>query len=418
MLKNFLFAFVFSLFSLGAVAEIKQPPAPALEQHPQSQPVELFFFWSHFCPHCLKAKPFVENLAQQYAWLKLHSYDLVDHPENGTRYATMARELNTVANAVPGFIFCGQVLMGFDSAINSGKDLENKLLACHEKGYKPANTPPVKTVAKETVDLPLLGKIDAQAYSLPVFTLIIAALDAFNPCAFFVLCFLLSLIVHSHNRLRIAIIGGTFVLFSGVMYFVFMAAWLNVFLYTQQLVFITTLAGIIAIVVGVINIKDYFFFKQGVSLSIPETAKPKLFQRMRTITQTAHYPMMLAATAILAIAANSYELLCTAGFPMVYTRVLTLNALSSQQYYLYLALYNLIYIVPLLLIVAIFTVTLGNKKLSEREGRVLKLLSGNMMLGLGLILFFAPDLLNNMLASVLVMAIAVAMTFVLAQRKT
>jgi hypothetical protein len=134
---------------------------------------------------------------------------------------------------------------------------------------------------------------------------------------------------------------------------------------------------------------------------------------MRVITQTAQWPMMLAATAVLAIAANSYELLCTAGFPMVYTRVLTLNALSSQQYYLYLALYNFIYIVPLLLIVAIFTWTLGNKKLSEREGRLLKLLSGNMMLGLGLLLFFAPQLLSNMLASILVMVVAVAITLVL-----
>jgi hypothetical protein len=220
--------------------------------------------------------------------------------------------------------------------------------------------------------------------------------------------------VHSKDRWRMAIIGGTFVLFSGVMYFLFMAAWLNLFLFTQQLAFITALAGMIAIVVGLINIKDYFFFQQGISLSLSETAKPKLFQKMRLITQTAQWPMMLGATAILAIAANSYELLCTAGFPMVYTRVLTLNALSSEQYYLYLALYNFIYIVPLLLIVALFTFTLGSKKLSEREGRLLKLLSGNMMLGLGLMLFFAPQLLNNMLTSLLVMVIAIALTFVLA----
>ena len=135
---------------------------------------------------------------------------------------------------------------------------------------------------------------------------------------------------------------------------------------------------------------------------------------MRTITQTAEWPLMLGATALLAIAANSYELLCTAGFPMVYTRVLTLSALSSGQYYLYLALYNFIYILPLLLIVAIFTFTLGSKKLSEREGRLLKLLSGNMMLGLGLMLCFAPQLLSNMLASVSVMLIAIVISLVIA----
>lgn len=407
MFKSILFALAFSLFSVGILAEPKQPlSAEPIPQYTQSQTVDLFFFWSHFCPHCLEAKPVVENLAQRYPWLKLHSHDLIENQDNVNLYVKMATQLHTTPNAVPAFIFCGQLQVGF----SSGLELEKKLLACHESKQTQAQ----QQLADEALDIPVLGKIHYQDFSLPVFTLIIAALDAFNPCAFFVLCFLLSLIVHSKERWRIMLIGGTFVLFSGLMYFLFMAAWLNLFLFTKQLAFITALAGIIAILVGVINIKDYFFFQQGVSLSIPESAKPKLFQKMRTITQTAHWPMMLGATAILAIAANSYELLCTAGFPMVYTRVLTLNALSSSQYYLYLALYNVIYIVPLLLIVAVFTFTLGSRKLSEREGRVLKLLSGNMMLGLGLILFFAPQLLNNMMASMLVMVIAIAITFTLA----
>lgn len=405
MFKSIILVLILMLSSFDIIAEEKQP---LLLQ--QSQTVELFFFWSHSCPHCLESKPFVESLSQRYYWLKLHSYDLVNNQDNVTRYINMAKQLNTQANAVPGFIFCNQIQIGFDSITTTGKELENKLIMCHESIQKKIHT----SLNKEVIQIPLLGKIHYQDFSLPVFTLIIAGLDAFNPCAFFVLCFLLSLIVQSRDRWRIALIGGTFVLFSGLMYFVFMAAWLNLFLYTQEIVFITALAGIIAIIVGLINIKDYFFFQKGVSLSIPETAKPKLFQRMRVITQTAQWPLILAATVVLAIAANSYELLCTAGFPMVYTRVLTLNALSSEDYYLYLALYNFVYIVPLLLIVAIFTWTLGRKKLSEREGRLLKLLSGNMMLGLGLLLFFTPQLLSNMLASILVMAIAIVMTLILA----
>jgi thiol-disulfide isomerase/thioredoxin len=404
MFKAIFFVLMLSLSSINAVAEEKQTLFSSPQQNQQT--VELFFFWSHFCPHCLEAKPYVENLAQRYSWLKLHSHDLINNQENVNLYVSMANQLHVTPNAVPAFIFCGQIQVGF----SSGLELEKKLLDCHESKQTQAK----QSLAEEVIDIPVLGNIHYQQFSLPVFTLIIAALDAFNPCAFFVLCFLLSLIVHSRDRVRIAVIGGTFVLFSGLMYFFFMAAWLNLFLYTRQVAFITALAGIIAILAGVINIKDYFFFQKGVSLSIPESAKPKLFQRMRMIAQTAQWPLMLAATAILAIAANSYELLCTAGFPMVYTRILTLNALSTQQYYLYLALYNVIYVVPLLLIVTVFTYTLGNKKLSEREGRVLKLLSGNMMLGLGLLLFFAPQLLNNMLASVLIMLIAVAITVVLA----
>ena len=123
---------------------------------------------------------------------------------------------------------------------------------------------------------------------------------------------------------------------------------------------------------------------------------------------------MIIATIVLAIAANSYELLCTAGLPMVYTRVLTLNELSSIQYYLYLAFYNVIYIIPLLLIVVMFTLTLGSKKISEKAGRLLKFLSGSMMLGLGAILLLKPEWLNNMLISVAVIGGSILLTVLLA----
>ena len=76
-------------------------------------------------------------------------------------------------------------------------------------------------------------------------------------------------------------------------------------------------------------------------------------------------------------------LLCTAGFPMVFTRILTLQQLPTWQYYTYLAAYNLIYILPLLIIVVIFAVTLGAHQLSERQGRFLKLLAGVMMFRAG-----------------------------------
>ncbi|MGR9088818.1 MAG: hypothetical protein ACU841_17365 [Gammaproteobacteria bacterium] len=127
-----------------------------------------------------------------------------------------------------------------------------------------------------------------------------------------------------------------------------------------------------------------------------------------------HWPAMILATAVLAVVANSYELLCTDGLPMVYTRVLTLNKLSGYGYYLYLILYNLVYIVPLLLIVALFVATMGSKKLSERQGRLLKLLSGNMMLGLGVILLWAPEKLSDMSVSAAVIAAAVALTLMIA----
>lgn len=269
------------------------------------------------------------------------------------------------------------------------------------------------------VSLPLVGTVDTSRLSLPVLTLVIAAFDSFNPCAFFVLFFLLSLLVHAHSRQRMVVIGGVFVLFSGLLYFLFMAAWLNFFLLFGRLGVITSVAGVVALVIAVLNIKDFFFFKKGVSLSISEQAKPRLFERMREIMHAGSLLAMLAATVFLAFAANSYELLCTAGFPMVYTRALTLQRLPISVYYLYLALYNVIYVIPLACIVALFAVTLGSRKLSEWQGRVLKLLSGSMMLCLAIVLLIRPTLLTNSLVSagLLLLSIAAAGGVVIVARR-
>jgi hypothetical protein len=182
---------------------------------------------------------------------------------------------------------------------------------------------------------------------------------------------------------------------------------------TGSLSVITIAAGAIALAVASINIKDFFFFRKGVSLSIPESAKPKLFERMRTLLKSTSLISLLTGTVVLAIAANTYELLCTAGFPMVFTRVMTLQRLPASTYYLYLALYNLVYVIPLLIIVVAFTITLGARKLTEWQGRKLKLISGLMMLFLGLVLLIRPALLTNVLAAAGMLASALLLSWVI-----
>jgi len=194
-------------------------------------------------------------------------------------------------------------------------------------------------------------------------------------------------------------------------YFSFMAAWLNVFLVLGELQTVTLGAGVIAVLIGLINIKDYFWFREGVSLTLSDGQKHGLFHRSRALLGERSVPALLASTVLLALVANMYELLCTAGFPMVYTRILTLNQLPAAGHYLYLLFYNVVYVLPLLVIVVLFAATLGSRKLKESEGRFLKLLSGLMMLALGALLAFAPQRLNSpaMAAALLAMALGCAL---------
>jgi hypothetical protein len=162
-------------------------------------------------------------------------------------------------------------------------------------------------------------------------------------------------------------------------------------------------AGVVSLLIGSINVKDFFWFKQGVSLVISDSARQTLFQRMRGLLSTASISGVLIAAVGLAVFANMYEFLCTAGFPMVYTRILTLASMPEWKYYVYLLFYNLIYIIPLLVIVILFSWTMGVRKLQENEGRNLKLISGVMMMSLGMILLFAPEMLSNIITSGLIL---------------
>jgi glutaredoxin len=369
--------------------------------------VHLYFFWSKKCPHCLRAVPFIESLNRDYPWLDVHSAEISQNRDNQIRYVEMANSLGLEPSSVPAFIICGRMITGYDTPRGVGQEILGLALACRQSPEAALST----TAEGRQFLLPFLGTIDPQSNSLLIFTLIIAGMDSFNPCAFFVLLFLLSLMVHARSRARMLLIGTTFVSISALIYFMFMAAWLNLFMMIGAMPVITTIAGVIAITIGLLNAKDYFLFRQGPSLTIPDSAKPTLFRRMRELLKANNITTILVGTAGLAIAANSYELLCTAGFPMVFTRLLTLSELSDIQYYAYLALYNLVYVLPLIIIVLIFSFTLGAYKLSEEQGRLLKLLSGLMMLGLGLVMLFAPNmLLTNIWTGVVLLATSVIVT--------
>jgi hypothetical protein len=264
------------------------------------------------------------------------------------------------------------------------------------------------------MQLPFMKSLSSSQVALPLFTVVIALLDSVNPCAFFVLTFLLSLLTHLSSSKKMLLIGGTFVFFSAAMYFLFMAAWFNLFYLTRTLRIVTIAAGAVAVCMAVLNIKDFLFFKRGVSLTIPDGKRDVLIARMRKLATSGRTPAMVAGAALLAIGANFYELLCTAGFPMVYTRVLTLRKMGMAEYYVYLLMYNVVYVVPLVAIVVVFAATLGSRKMTEWQGRVLKLASGLMMITLGAVLIVDPSILNRITYSVLIVGGAIALSLFVA----
>ncbi len=390
--------------------------------------VVVYFFWGRGCPHCIEEKEMFAGMVKRFPLLTIKDFEVWYDSNNARLFAKMAKVYGIKAAGVPVTFIGEDVFTGFSKRV--GEDIEKAVSGCSSRGCidpaakmekaerkrspqppRVSSPPPAGSVAgtggageRKTLAVPLIGEVDPSSVSLPLITIAIAGMDSFNPCAFFILLSLLGLLVHARSRGKTLLIGCVFVFFSGMVYFLFMAAWLNLFLVMGHVSVITQVAAVVSLCIAAINIKDFFVFRQGVSLTIPESAKPRLFDRMRMLMKSTSLVSILVGTSVLAIAANSYELLCTAGFPMVFTRILTLNDLSTLSYYLYLMLYNVVYIVPLSVIVVVFSVGLGRRKLTEWQGRVLKLVSGVMMLGLGGVLLLRPSLLNNVSTSGLLLA--------------
>lgn len=256
--------------------------------------------------------------------------------------------------------------------------------------------------------------IDISEFSLPILTVILGSLDSFNPCAFFILIFLLNILLYTKSRKRMILIGSIFIFFSGVLYALFMFVLYGSFLLTKEhITVVNIIAGSIALTLGIFSIKDFFFFKKGASLSIPADKKPKLYKQMRDLVKNPRLAATIIGTIILAATVNFYELLCTLGLPLIFTRELESYNFSPVESATYIFFYNVVYVIPLIIIVLIFVFTLGRRKITEWHGRIMKLMCGIMLLSFGILFLFDYTILENIVTPVLLLIFSLLATFII-----
>ncbi len=248
--------------------------------------------------------------------------------------------------------------------------------------------------ADEPVEVPLIGTVRAREIGLPLFTVVLGLVDGFNPCAMWVLLFLLSLLVNLKSRSKMFAIAGTFLVASGVCYFAFMVAWLTFFDMVGHARLVQVILGVGASFVAAIHVKDFFAFHEGLTLSIPESAKKGLYGRVTNVLRANRLGSAMVGVVVLAFLVNTVELLCTAGLPALYTGVLSRYGMSRWQEYAYIALYQAFYMFDDAVMLAIAVITLSRRRLQEGGGRWLKLVSGVVVGALGLLLLYRPQWLN------------------------
>jgi hypothetical protein len=302
------------------------------------------------------------------------------------RFLAEVERLGVSGAGVPAFVAAGEAIVGFR---RGASEEPIRALVRRALGEGAASGPSTR------VDLPVLGAIDARAMPLAAFTVVVGLVDGVNPCAMYVLVVLLGILLHARSRARMALFGGAFVAVSGVVYFLFMTVWVAAFSLGGMSRAVTAVLGGVLVAMGALNAKDAIWLRRGPSLSVPDAARPALHRRMRAIAGAASLPAGLAGVVALALLVNLVELGCTIGLPAVYTRVLSLRpGLGAAARAGYLALYNLAYVVPLAAIVVVFALGARRIVLTERGARILKGVSGALLLAFGTIFLLAPGLLE------------------------
>lgn len=376
----------------------------------------IYFFWGEGCPHCAAEKTYLKSLKEKYPEIDIYDFEIYNSAVNRNYFTKIGEELNTDISGVPLTIIGDKPMIGFSNTLTP-EEIENRIIFCIKNSCpdlvakivninpKPVFTPvpsekptqsPTQIPTEKTpdkIELPILGVISLKNLSLPIITIILGFLDGFNPCAMWTLLFLISLLLGMENKKRRWVLGSVFIATSAFVYFLFMAAWLNLILFIGFIVWVRILIGLVAIAGGGFNLKSFFTNKEGGCEVAGDEKRQAVFEKLKNITQQKKFLIAMGGIILLAFAVNLVELICSAGLPVIFTQILTLSSLAKWQYYLYMALYIFVFMLDDLFVFFAAMITLEATGITTKYSRITKLIGGMLMIAIGLALIFKPELL-------------------------
>ncbi|MDD5099018.1 MAG: hypothetical protein PHP35_01635 [Candidatus Colwellbacteria bacterium] len=370
--------------------------------------LNIYFFYGDGCPHCAKEEVFLETVKEKYPQINVHSFEIYFHPENIETLQRLNSEMGIEVDGVPLTIIGDTSFVGF-SETGSSEKMEDRINYCLENSCTDRAGEIIDASSNESgseqkegseeeneigkITVPFFGEIDPASFSLPALTVVMGALDGFNPCAMWTLLFLISLLLGMENRKRMWILGVAFIAASAAVYFLFMAAWLNLILFLGFIIWVRIAIGLIALAGGGYNLREFFINKEAVCKVTQGDEKKKIFDKIKSITQMNSLWLALGGIVLLAFAVNLVELVCSAGLPAIYTQILALSNLPVWQYYLYIGLYIFVFMLDDLFVFFAAMITLEMAGITGKYARASKLIGGILMLAIGLLLIFRPEIL-------------------------
>ncbi len=389
---------------LGALVPSPMPGAAPADLRPATDPV-LWYFWGEECPFCQRAEPWLLELETEHPELVVRRVEVVRDPDGRALFGTMMRERGREPTAIPTFILGESVWVGFTRPLADALQAEVRAQLAHEV----AGPPPRRTV----LDLGPFGDLDVSGHPMAGATLLIAFIDGFNPCSLWVLTVLLAMILGTRSRARVAAVGLTFLLVTAAVYGAFIVGLFAALEVAAHMGWVRVAVAALALAFGLVNVKDFFASGRGPSLTIPDRFKPRIYGGGRALRQDRPLVVTLALTVGIAGGVALVELPCTAGFPVLWTTLITEAGIGGASFMGLLALYLLVYLSVEVALLVGAVVTLRATRLQEAHGGVLKLFGGTVMIALALVLLIDPTLMERLLGSLVVVALALGVATVI-----
>ena len=372
-----------------------------------AEEINLYLFHSQDCTHCQSERKWLESIKDKYDNLNIYEYEITRNSDNSALLDKVKERLSSTSKYVPYTVIGEQHWIGWNEdnkakiteAIEnydfSKKDIVNEVIN-NIDGEKIGNTevPTENNDDKTEFTVPVLGKIDAKKVSLPIMAIVIGFVDGFNPCAMWVLIFLISMLLGMKDKKKMWVLGLTFLISSGLVYLLFMLAWLNIAVSLSSIRWIQLIISAVALIGAFVNLRSYFksIIKKDEGCEVVDNKKrKKLMERIKKYTSEKSFLLAMLGVMALAFSVNLIELACSAGLPLIFTQVLALNDLNALQYGIYIFIYLLFFLIDDIVVFVIAMKTFELTGISTKYTKYSHLIGGLIMLIIGLLMIFKPS---------------------------
>ena len=373
--------------------------------------VNIYLFHSYTCKHCKEEIKLLDELEKEYDNIKVYKYE-VNENGNGELLKNISEIMGSKVTGTPYTIIGNKVFSGYDYENSKGRfkgaieyyskyGYEDKvgeyISSIPLPSYEVKDTDPdvdeyISNYISYKVELPLIGEVKLKNLTLPLITVVIGLADGFNPCAMWVLLFLISMLIGMKDKKRMWILGSTFLLISALIYLIFMMSWLNLANLLISVVWVRVIIAVVSLVGGFINLRGYIKHRKVSGCDVVDDKKRnRIITRIKKFTTEKNFWLAILGVIVLAISVNVVELACSAGLPVMFIEILSLNNLTAIEEIIYIVLYMLFFLLDDFVVFVIAMTTLSLTGVSSKYGNLSKLIGGILMLLIGLLLMFKPE---------------------------